>query len=70
MKMAVNLPQATEKAVAGQYWTPSGGWKSLEAAIDGQYRMVSRTSEEYRYILELRNYVENHSAWVHRYGLE
>ena len=70
LKMAVNLPQATEKAVAGQYWTPRGGWKSLEAAIDGQYRMVSRTSEEYRYILELRNYVENHSAWVHRYGLE
>ena len=70
LKMAVNLPQATEKAVACQYWTPSGGWKSLEAAIDGQYRMVSRTSEEYRYILELRNYVENHSAWVHRYGLE
>ena len=70
LKMAVNLPQATEKAIAGQYWTPSGGWKSLEAAIDGQYRMVSRNSEEYRYILELRNYVENHSAWVHRYGLE
>ena len=70
LKMAVNLPQATEKAIAGQYWTPNGGWQSLEAAIDGQYRMVSRNSEEYRYILELRNYVENHSAWVHRYGLE
>jgi len=70
LKMAVNLPQATEKAIDGQYWTPKTGWKSLEAAIDGQYRMVSRNSEEYRYIIELRNYVETHSAWVHRYGLE
>ena len=70
LKVAVNLPQATEKAIAGKCWTPQEGWKSLDAAIDGQYRMVSRASEEYRYIIELRNYVENHSAWVHRYGLE
>ena len=70
LKMAVNLPQATEKAIAGKYWTPAEGWKSLEAAIDGQYRMVTPNSPEYKYIVELRHYVENNYAWVHRYSLE
>ncbi len=70
LKMAVNLPQATEKAVSGKYWSPAAGWKSLAEAIDGQYRMVPPESPEYQYIVTLRNYVEKHHAWVHRYSLE
>lgn len=70
LKMAVNLPQATEKVVSGKYWTAQSGWQSLDDSLDGQYRMVSKTSNEYKTITALREYVDRNAAWVNRYALE
>ena len=70
LKMAVNLPQATEKVISGKYWTAQSGWQSLENSLDGQYRMVNKTSNEYKTIAALRKYVEANAAWVNRYALE
>ena len=69
LKMAINLPQATEKVVSGKYWTAQSGWQSLDDSLDGQYRMVNRNSNEYKTITALRQYVEANYKWVHRYGL-
>lgn len=69
-KMAVNLPQATEKVISGRYWTPQTGWQSLDESLDGQYRMIRKGSSEYRTIVTLREYVKENHDWVYRYSLD
>ena len=70
LKMAVNLPQATAKIISGKSWTAQTGWQSMDESLDGQYRMISKTSSEYKMIRALRSYVQANSKWVNRYSLE
>ena len=69
-KMAVNLPQATEKVITGKYWTPQTNWQSLDESLDGKYRMIRKDSSEYRTIVTLREYVKENHDWVYRYALD
>lgn len=70
LKVAVNLPEATEKVITGQYWSAITGWRSMDESLDGNYRMISKTSSEYQAIVELRKCADSHSLWIHRYSID
>lgn len=70
MKVAANLPEGTERVVRGQYWSASTGWQSMDADLDGTYRMISPESSEYQSIVALRQCAEKHSRWINRYSLD
>ncbi|SFT59997.1 hypothetical protein SAMN02910356_01244 [Selenomonas sp. GACV-9] len=67
LKMAMNLPEATLLVINGTHWAPQTGWQSLENELDGHYRMIPSTSEEYQMVTALRDYAKSHDAWVNRY---
>lgn len=67
MKMAMNLPQSTQKIVTGRYWSPSTGWKSMDDNLDGEYHMIPADSDAYKAVVALRDYVSSHEDWVNRY---
>jgi hypothetical protein len=65
--MAMNLPEATLLVINGTHWAPQTGWQSLANELDGHYRMIPPTSEEYQMVTALRDYAKQHDAWVNRY---
>lgn len=67
LKMAMNLPEATLLVINGTHWAPQTGWQSLANELDGHYRMIPPTSEEYQMVTALRDYAKQHDAWVNRY---
>ena len=69
VKKAVNLPNGTEKFVAGQYWNSKEGWKALEDDMDGAYRPIQEKSPEYKGLERLRAFAKGYSTWVNRYSL-
>ena len=68
-KRAVNLPQGTERIVTGRYWTPAGGWQTLDDGYEGAYRMITRGAPEERGLIRLRAFANGYSTWVTRYQI-
>ena len=66
-KMAVNLPESTLKVIRGNHWTAKSGWQTMDDQLDGHYRMIPKTSEEYQMVTALRSYVETNGEWVSRF---
>lgn len=66
-KMAVNLPESTLKVIRGNHWTAQSGWQSMDSQLDGHYRMIPKTSEEYQMVAALRTYANENADWVSRF---
>ena len=69
LKLAINLPQGSEKVVSGRYWSQQTGWTTLRD-IDGIYRAIRKNTPKYEGLEMLRIYVQDHRSWVQRYQLE
>ena len=70
MKKAVNLPNATERVVVLNYWSPGTNWEVIEDDMGGAYRLIQEKDAEYKGLTRLRAFAKGYSTWVKRYSLE
>ncbi len=70
MKMAVNLPQGTQKVIQYKYWDQKSGWKDLTAELDGLYTVIKPNSYEAGGLAKLRAYAAGYQYWLNRYSLD
>lgn len=70
MKKAVNLPNATERVVVLNYWSPGTNWEIIEDDMNGAYRLIQEKDAEYKGLTRLRAFAKGYSTWVKRYSLE
>jgi len=68
LKLAVNLPQGSEKVVSGKYWSAQTGWQPLRD-MDGIYRAIRTNTPKYSGLQVLRDYAQKNHSWLTRYQL-
>lgn len=70
MKKAVNIKEGTGKVIRILNWRPETEWKDITTQTDGMYHAIKPESNDDKTLKMLRDYKDNHEAWVKRYSLD